>query len=120
MRASFRIRQESLMTAEAVAQDDIHYTSSVDFDRCTGEACLYIVSTAGKLIITQQCSLNNTDWYNPINASGSAVGSIAAALTVTTGVYITFSPVLSPYIRFKVEEDNTAATVVTIKLLFQV
>lgn len=120
MRTTLRIRQEQLMTAEAVAQADTHYTSSIDFERCNGNATLLIVSTAGSITVTQQCSLDNSTWYDAVNTSGTAVGAVASALTVTTGTYVVYSPVLAPYIRFKVVENNSAPTVVSIKLNFQV
>jgi hypothetical protein len=123
MRTTLRIRQEQLMTAEDVAQADTHYTSSTDFDRCTGNASIYVIlasAGAGHATITQQCSMDNTTWYDAVNAAGAAVGTVQTAQAVTTGTLITYSPVLTPYIRFKVVEDNHAAVTVSIKLLFQV
>jgi hypothetical protein len=120
MRIAPRIRQETLMSAEVVAQADTHYTSSVDFERCTGVASVLIISTAGTVTITQQCSLDDITWYDPINNAGVALGVVCTAKTVTTGIYVAYSPVATPYVRFKVVETNTAQTSVTVKLLFQV
>lgn len=120
MRTTLRIRQETLMTAEAVAQADTHYSSSVDFDRCNGNASLSVISTAGTVTVTQQCSLDDITWYDPISPAGTALGTLCTAKAATTGALISYSPVLTPYIRFKVVETNTAPTVVTLKLIFQV
>ena len=112
------IGYDTLMNTEAVAQADTHYTSSIKMDRFTGEVGVFIVSTAGSITVTQQCSIDGTNWYNPVNASGTALGTVCTALTVTTGKYVSYSPVMAPYARFKVLENNSAATDVTLKLVF--
>lgn len=114
------ISNELIMNAETVAQADTHYTGKVDFRGCAGDAICFIISTAGSITVTQQCAwTKNGTYYDAVNSSGSAVGSVATALTVTTGTYIVFSPVLAPYIKFKVLENNSAATNVTIRILFR-
>ena len=114
------ISNELIMNAETVAQADTHYTGKVDFRGCVGDAILFIASTAGSITVTQQCAWTKSGtFYDPVNTSGAAVGSVRADLTVTTGVYVVFTPVLAPYIRFKVVEGNSAETAVTIRLLFR-
>ena len=120
MRTTLRIRQETLMTVEVVAQADTHYSSSIDFGRCNGNASLFVISTAGTITVTQQCSLDDVTWCDPISPAGTALGTLCTAKAVTTGSLISYSPVFTPYIRFKVVETDTAATVVTLKLIFQV
>ena len=123
MRTLLRLRQHILMTAEALAQADTHYTSSTDFDNCTGYVSLLVVAAsagAATITITQQCSLDGENWYDPVGPTGAAIGTVATALAVTTGTYITYSPVVAPYARFKVVEGNTAAVTVTITVTFQV
>ena len=75
------------------------------------------------MTITQQCSLNGTDWYDPKDASNTAIGSVASTFTSTSGVttwrYIQFNPVLSPQIRFKTVEGGTGNGKITIKLFYQ-
>lgn len=94
------------------------YTDSVKFSHCTGSAVLHIISTAGTLAISQQCSMDNVNWYDPVDTAGAALGVVKAAQGVTTGSYTAFTPVLTQYIRFKVVE-STAATTVTLTLSFR-
>ena len=110
---------ETLMNAAAVTKAGTSYSSSMKFDRCTGTVCVFLVSTAGSITVTQQCSMDDSNWYDPVNAAASALGAVIATMTVTTGKWISYSPVLSPYIRFKVVEGNVAATAVTLQLMFQ-
>ena len=113
---------ETLMNAQAVAQAATGYSDSMKFDRLTGEVCVFAVSAsagAATITITQQCSMDDTNWYDPVNSAGSAVGSVQSALAVTAGKWIVYSPILAPYGRFKVVEGNTAACTVTLKLIFQ-
>lgn len=112
-----QITQEILMNAETVAKNGTSYTSSRKFADCTGNAALFIASTAGSITVTQQCSMDNITFYDPVDTAGSALGGVRATLTVTTGVYTAFTPVLAPWIRFKVVEGNVAETVVTVKLV---
>jgi hypothetical protein len=113
------INIEQLSTAQAVAKQATAYSVATNFKGCAGNAALYIVSTAGSVTISQQCSADGVTYYDPVDTAGSAIGVIRTALTVTTGVYVPFTPVLAPYARFKVVEGNSAATVITLKLVFR-
>ena len=106
-------------TAGAVARAATEYSESSSFRMTTDSASILVATTAGSITISQQCSMNNADWYDPYDASGNLLGTVATALTVTTGKWIAFNPAMAPYIRFKVVEGNVAATVVTINLMFQ-
>lgn len=109
---------QTLMSEKSVAASATVYTDSVAFDRCVGDACVLVISTAGTLAITQQCSLDNVDFYSPVNATPGAVGSVAPSQTVTTGTYISYTPIQAEYIRYKIVE-STAATTVTVKLSYR-
>jgi hypothetical protein len=114
------VSKEVLMNAVAISRNDTgHYSSSKKFHDCDGTACLKVISTAGSITVTQQCSLDNVTWYDPENAAG-AVGAVENAITVTTGRYLSFTPVLCDWIRFKVVEANVAATSVTLELSYRV
>lgn len=108
-----------LMDVQAAAKAATVYSSSIRFDACAGDATIFLVSTAGSITVTQQCSLDDSNWYDPVNASGSAVGSVASAFTVSAGTYITYTVVLAPYVRFKVVEGDVAATDVSLKLIYR-
>lgn len=110
---------QTLLDAETVTQNTTEYSSSTRFSRCTGSAALFISSTAGSITVSQQCSNNNVDWYDPIDTSAAALAVVATDLTTTTGVYIAFTPALANYIRFKVVEGDVGEPVVTLKLLFR-
>lgn len=114
------IIQKVLKSADALAQNATEYSDSIPMKGMEGDVAVVIISTAGSITVTQQVSLDDSTWYDPVNSSGSAVGAVAAALTVTTGTYIVYSPVLAPYMRFKIVEGNVAATVVTLKVIARV
>lgn len=114
------LRRKVLMSALDILQAATAYSSSVLFDRCEGDVSILVVSTAGSITVIQQCSLDNVTYYSPVNASGTVIGTVCTALTVTTGTYIAYSPVLAPYVRFVVTENNSAATKVSLSFTFRV
>jgi len=114
-----QVTQELLMDTVSVAQAGTKYSNSRKFHQCTGAAVLWIKTTAGSITVSQQCSMDDVAWYDPVDTSDGALGVVRSALGVTTGVYVVFTPVLTEYIRFKVVEGNSAATVVTLKLSFR-
>lgn len=113
------ISSEVLASAKAVTKAGTVYSNSRKFHDCDGTACLKIVSTAGSITVTQQCSLDDSTWYDPETAAGAA-GAVEDTITVTTGRYLSFTPVLCPYIRFKIVEGNVAASAVTLELSYRV
>lgn len=112
-----QITQRKLMDAITVV-GGTKYSDSIKFHACTGSASVLIISTAGTLAISQQCSLDNVTWYDPVDISGTALGIVKAAQTVTTGLMVAFTPSLAEWTRFKVTE-STASTVVTLTVLFR-
>lgn len=111
-------------TAGAVAQAATEYSEKCSFRRLFGTtsdlvACMHVVSTAGTITVTQQCSLNGDDWFDPVDSAGSNIGEVISGQGVTTGRWVSFEPVLTRWIRFKVVEDNSAATTVTLELIFK-
>lgn len=108
-----------LADSQAVAKAETTYTGSCKFRRCVGDAAVWVASTAGQVAISQQCSMDDVTWYDPVNASAAALGSVVAAQTVTTGVYISYTPVIADYIRYKIIEADVAATAVSLKLVFR-
>jgi len=121
-----RLAVQTLAASKAITQNTTVYTDVCRFDKCAGDATVWVASTAGSVTITQQCSLNYNPnnptaatWFDPVNSSGSAVGGVQATMTVTTGTYIFYTTVPAPYIRFKVVENNTAATVLDLKFILR-
>jgi hypothetical protein len=115
------ISSEVLLNASELEAADTHYSNSRVFHDCTGTACCLIVVTGdGTVTITQQCSTDNVTWYDPETASAAA-GAVEDSITATAGRYLSFTPVLCPYIRFKVVETGEASTAtVSITLLYRV
>jgi hypothetical protein len=113
------VSKEVLMSAVAVAINDTHYSNSRKFHDCDGTACLKIISTEGSITVTQQCSIDNVTWYDPTNEAG-AIGAVENAITVTPGRYLSFTPVLCDWIRFKVVQGAGATTSVTLELSYRV
>ena len=115
------IVQEKVMNAVSVGQAATVYSNSVLSRLSKGFSAARILTTAGSITCSIQTSINNVDFYDPVDNQGTALGVICSALTVnstTKGTYIQFPTVLSEYIRIKVIENNSAPTVVTIDLLF--
>ena len=106
-------------TAGAVAKNATVYSESFYFKMSTGFVGIFVSTTAGTITVTQQCSMDDATWYDPIDSDGNALGTVVAAQGVSTGLYIQPSCVLAPYIRYKVVEADVAPTVVVIKLIWQ-
>ena len=108
-----------LLMGDTVLISGTKYSNDMNFRRCAGNAALFVTSTAGSITIYQQCSYDDKNWYDPIDSSGGVLGLIAGYLSSTAGSYIPFTPVLTPQIRFKVVENGTAQTVVTLRLIYR-
>lgn len=106
-----------IIHSASVAQNATEYTDVVTSHRSTGDAAILIVSSAGSITVTQQCSLDNIKWYDPVNGAGSALGAVVATMTVGSK-YVVPSTVVAPFLRFKIVEGNVAATTVTITYSF--
>lgn len=107
----------TLASAKAIAKAETAYSSVVSVTDLAGHIGIQIISTAGSVTITQQCSLDGTTFYDPVDTAGTALGQVVAAQTVTTGIYVVPDVVLAPFIRYKIVEGNVAATAVTITLV---
>lgn len=114
------VSSEALANALAVGKNATVYTNSREFGDWDGnKAICRIVSTAGEITVTQQCSNDGVVFYDAEDAT-AAKGAVENAITVTTGRYIEFTPVLCKFIRFKVVEANVAATALTLELIYGV
>lgn len=105
-------------TAGAVAQSGTSYSESIAFDWARGYVAVQVTSSAGSITVSQQCSMDGTNWYDAVDYLGTALGTVCSAMTVGTK-FVQYDPVLCQYIRFKVVEGGTAPTVVSIKFLVQ-
>jgi len=107
-----------LADSKVIARNATGYTDSMDFSKCAGDASVFFVGSLGTSTISQQCSYDNTNWYDPIAAAGTALGAVCTALAAST-VYISYTPVLAPYVRFKVIETNVAILTYSLTLIFR-
>ena len=105
-------------TAGAVGKNATAYSGALDFGENEGNTTILLSSTAGSITVTQQVSQDKIVWYDVVDASGNGKGEVATNMTVGTR-YITVTPVLAPYARYKVVEQNVAATVATMAVFFQ-
>lgn len=108
---------KTMSSAQAVSKNATAYSSVLAADDLAGHIGIRLISTAGSITVTQQCSLDGTTFYDPVDTVGNALGQVVATQTVTTGVYVVPDVVLAPYIRYKIVEGNVAATAVTLNLV---
>lgn len=79
---------------------------------------LEITTTAtGTMTITQQVSTDGQTWLDPTNATLTSVGAVYNSVFKVLNQYIQFTPVVAPYLRFKVVP--TQANTVTLKYINQ-
>jgi len=111
--------REVLMTTEACNNSTI-YSSSIPFNRSTGEVALKVVSTGNAtLAITQQCSEDDVTWYDVVSGSMTAMGAAGSSTTATISNWIVPTLAPAPYIRFKVVESATVAATISITMYSQ-
>jgi len=89
------------------------------FRQGTGEVAVLLENSAGSITVKQECSWDDITFFAPVDQDGNALGDVVTAHTTTTDTYIVFSPIICKFLRFSVLENNSAATTVTIHLIFQ-
>jgi len=95
------------------------YSNSRRFHDCDGTACVLITTTTAQdIAVTQQCSTDNKTWYDP-ETSAAAAGVVDTSITADGTVYMSYTPVLCDYIRFKVVNSGTS-NYVSITLIYRV
>jgi len=112
------LKMQTLLSAEAVEKAGTIYTPGFLFEQCTGNVSVLLVSTAGSVTITQQCSFDNIHFFDAVTHEGTATGNVCSAVTVTTGTYVTYSPVLAKFARLKIVEGNVAASAISLIIAF--
>lgn len=108
------IQVQKFADAVAVTKAGTSYSSVFSSTFFSGNIGLLIAVTAGSVTITQQCSTDGVNFYDPVDADGNALGAVVSAQTVTTGKYIQYAPVITKHMRFKIVEGNVAASAVSI------
>jgi len=103
-----------LCDSKSVLNGVTAYTDSCNIRFAQGYMATLIVLGGGSSVtITQQCSLDNTNWYDPIDIVGTPLGIVYTTLLASS--YIYFSPILAVWMRFKIVAG--ADSVVTMKII---
>jgi hypothetical protein len=96
------------------------YSNSRKFHDCDGTACVLLTaSSAAEIAVSQQCSTDNKTWYDP-ETNTAAAGVVETAKTADSTVYMSYTPVLCDYIRFKVIAASAVSNLVSITLVYRV
>lgn len=110
------LNKQKLMSANAISSGTTEYSTSTPFQSSLGfNAILITLTAASNVTISLECSEDNSTFYTPYDSEGNVLGTVCTNLTATR--YIQFTPVLAPYIRFKVVAS--ADSTVTIEYFFQ-
>lgn len=115
--ASGLIAAKLLSNAKALSSGVTDYSNSIQVKVWAGfTSCLVALSgVSPNVTISQQCSEDNTNWYDPVDNAGNALGVVYSGLNSTK--FIEFAPVIAPYIRFKYvpAADTTITLTLNIK-----
>jgi len=117
--AGITTNTRTVASALAVGSGATVYSSVMAVQDLTGHLGILLVSTAGSITVTQQCSVDGATFYDPVDTDAAALGAVIATLTVTAGTYVIPKPVLAPFIRYKIVEGGVAPSAVTIKVISQ-
>jgi len=86
-----------------------YYSDAIPFNFCNGFADLIVAMSAGSLAIEYELSNDGTNFWTPYDTDGTALNSIATALTEDR--WLSFAPRPAKYIRYKFVLTVSNATV---------
>ena len=111
------IATKVISSAQTVLSGQTDYSNSIDTRIWGGFTSLELVLSGASpsVTVSQQCSNDNSTWYDPKDNANGALGVIATGATASR--FIQFSPVMSPYIRLKyvTAADTTITAKINIK-----
>ena len=111
--------REVLADGAASAGSDTTYTSSMKFDTSTGDVALKVDMVGAKTwTVTQQCSKDDHNWYDPTDGNETAIGAVCSTTTTAVSKWIVPTLAPAPYIRFKVVSGTAGATTYSISVIF--
>lgn len=90
---------KTVSNAQALSNGVNAFSNSVQMKTWGGFAAVEVKTNTATVTISQQCSVDNINWYDPVDQTGTALGLIATALATTK--YIEFSPVVTIWVRLK-------------------
>jgi hypothetical protein len=109
-----------VMSAQNIFAGSTGYSVSVNqLNQVGAYAALQIaMSPTTGLTINHQCSIDGITFWTPTNATAVTAGNIlATGVTTATATYVTFTPVVAPYVRYSVVP--IASSTVTLSVVLQ-
>lgn len=103
-----------LMNAVAAASGATLYSTSYNLMRGKGHGSVLITLSSAIVTVSQQCSVDNATFYNPLDPDGNALGTVYTSMSDSS--YIQADLVFAKYIRYKAIVNNTAGAGGTINL----
>lgn len=108
----------TIMSAQSVTTGDTVYSSEVSARNASEYAALIVdlgIATGAGVTVTQQCSIDGSTWYSPVDKDNVSVGTTGQAITADK--YIALTPVVTPYLRYKVV--SATEDTVTLKYIWR-
>lgn len=99
------VTTKQISTAATITNAVTSYSNSFKFNVSAGFAAIEVKTITGATAISQQCSTDNANWYDPTDYAGNPLGVVATA--VSAAGYYQYSPVIAPYIRYKYVPTST-------------
>lgn len=90
---------KTISNAQALTNGVTAFSNSVELSPWAGFVTVEVSANTSTTTISQQCSSDNINWYDPVDNSGNALGAIWTGLSTTK--YVQYSPVLTKYFRLK-------------------
>lgn len=104
-------------TGTTIAQNATVFTPGVRSNYWNGYITALITLSAGSVTISQQCSPDNSNWFDPVDSNNSSLSSIVTAMSVNTaGRYVQFAPTLAQYSRLKIVELNVGSATLNMSI----
>lgn len=111
------IATKTISSAQSILAGNTDYSNSIDTRIWGGFTSLELVLSGASpnVTVSQQCSNDNSTWYDPKDYTNGVMGLIASGATASR--FIQFDPVIAPYIRLKyvVTADSTITAKINIK-----
>lgn len=90
---------KTISNAQALTNSVTSFSNAVQVKVWGGFAALEVKANTATVTISQQCSVDGVNWYDPTDNAGTALGLIYTGLSTTK--YIEFSPVVTIWVRLK-------------------
>lgn len=99
-----------LWKSKALTAGNTYYSKGMSVKRSTGYSSLLILTDAS-ITVSFQVSYDDSNYYDPYDKNGTALGGIVTALA--SDKWIVISPQIAVYMRIKVVCNSNATTTLT-------